>query len=111
MRGEREDSYLTTEYRSPRKVITTEMDTGNRLTGFETLGTWTMTNDFMGGPFVNFVYHDPETDRLFMIEYGQFAPSVTKRRFVGQFRTMGRTFESDSTWNTGTDAVAENQSQ
>jgi hypothetical protein len=111
MRGEREESYITTEYRSPRKVITNEMDTGSRLTGFETLGTWTMTNDFMGGPFVNFVYHDPETDRLFMIEYGQFAPSVSKRRFVRQFRTMGRTFESDSTWNTGTDAVAENRSR
>jgi len=58
-----------------------------------------MTNDFMGGPFVNFTYYDPATERLFMIEYGQFAPKVTKRRFVRQFRAMGRTFESDSTWN------------
>lgn len=108
MRGEREGSYLTTEYSTQRNVITNEIDTDNRLTGFETLGTWKMTNDFMGGPFANFVYHDPETDRLFMIEYGQFAPGIRKRRFVRQFRSMGRTFESDSTWNTGTDAVAEN---
>ncbi len=97
VQGTREGSYITTEYR--RSVITKEMDLDNRLTGFETLGTWRMTNDFMGGPFVNFFYHDPETERLFMIEYGQFAPSVSKRRFVRQFRAMGRTFEADSTWN------------
>lgn len=97
MRGEREESYLTTEYR--RDVITKQIDREDRIEGWETLGTWTMTNDFMGGPFVNFVYYDPKTERLFLIEYGQFAPGVAKRRFVRQFRTMGRTFRSDSTWN------------
>ncbi len=97
VRGEREESFVTTEYGRP--VITEKMDLeGNRLTGFETLGTWKMTNDFMGGPFVNFIYHDPSVDRLFMVEYGQFAPSINKRRFVMQFRAMGRTFQSDSTW-------------
>lgn len=97
IQGEREGSYVTTEYR--RAVITNEVARNDRIQGFETLGTWRMTNDFMGGPFVNFFYYDPETQRLFMIEYGQFAPSVAKRRFVRQFRAMGRTFESDSTWN------------
>lgn len=97
IQGDREGSYVTTEYR--RSVITDQVNRDDRITGFETLGTWRMTNDFMGGPFVNFFFHDPETNRLFMIEYGQFAPSVSKRRFVRQFRAMGRTFESDSTWN------------
>ncbi|MEX0993991.1 MAG: DUF4837 family protein [Balneolaceae bacterium] len=96
IRGEREKSYVTTEYRRP--VLTEEMNTGNRLSGWETLGTWRMTADFMGGPFVNFTYYDPATNRVFMVEYGQFAPSVTKRRFVQQFRAMGRTFESDSSF-------------
>lgn len=99
VQGTREGSYVTTEYRSPRKVNTQQMQRDDRIIGYETLGTWRMTNDFMGGPFVNFTYYDPQTERLFMIEYGQFAPSVSKRRFVRQFRTMGRTFESDSTWN------------
>lgn len=99
VQGTREGSYVTTEYSDQRAVITEEMELDSRLTGFETLGTWKMTNDFMGGPFVNFFYHDPETERLFMLEYGQFAPSVSKRRFVRQFRAMGRTFEADSTWN------------
>jgi hypothetical protein len=98
IQGEREGSYVTTEYRSPRQVITEQIDRNDRIVGYETLGTWRMTNDFMGGPFAHFTYYDPETERLFMIEYGQFAPSVAKRRFVRQFRAMGRTFESDSTW-------------
>lgn len=101
MRGEREDSYLTTEY--GRDVITEQFEREDDLIAYETLGTWRMTNDFMGGPFVNFTYYDPNTSRLFMIEYGQFAPSVSKRRFVRQFRAMGRTFKSDSTWNSGND--------
>ncbi len=109
LRGERDESYITTEYR--RSVITDEVNRDDRIIGFETLGTWTMTNDFMGGPFVNFTYYDPETQRLFMLEYGQFAPSVTKRRFVRQFRAMGRTFQSDSTWNATDDLVTYLQNQ
>ncbi len=105
VQGTREGSYVTTEYREPRKVITNQMNREDRIIGYETLGTWRMTNDFMGGPFVNFTYYDPETERLFMIEYGQFAPSVSKRRFVRQFRTMGRTFESDSTWNSDSESL------
>jgi len=97
VQGEREGSYVTTDYRRP--LETREIETDDRLIGYETKGLWRMTNDFMGGPFVHFTYYDPMTDRLFMVEYAQFAPSVSKRRFVRQFQAMGRTFESDSTWN------------
>ncbi len=96
IRGSRDSSYVQTEYRRP---VETETFQQGRLLGYETLGTWQMINDAMGGPFVNFTYYDPDTRRLFMIEYGQFAPGVKKMRFVKQFRVMGRTFESDSTWN------------
>ncbi|MCG8372094.1 MAG: DUF4837 family protein [Balneolales bacterium] len=98
-KGSRENMYLSTEYR--REVNTASFQKG-RLLVYETLGTWHMINGAMGGPFVNFTYYDPETERLFMVEYHQFAPSVrNKLPFVRQFRAMGRTFESDSTW-TGT---------
>jgi len=95
IRGTRDSSYVTTEYRRPVETNTFEK---GRLLVYETLGTWRMTNDAMGGPFVNFTYYDPLTKRIFMIEYSQFAPGINKRRFVRQFRAMGRTFESDSTW-------------
>ena len=93
MKGRRDGSHLVTEYRRP--VLTSSVD-HPRYLAFETLGTWDMTGDFMGGPFVNFTYYDYETQRLHMVEYGQFAPKIGKRRFVRQFRAMGRTFESAS---------------
>lgn len=96
VQGTREGSYVTTEYR--RSVETKRLNRENRLEAWETLGTWRMTRDFMGGPFVNLTYYDPDTERIFMVEFGQFAPSVAKRRFVQQFRAMARTFESDSTF-------------
>jgi len=95
IRGTRDSSYVTTEYRRPVETNTFEQ---GRILVYETLGTWRMTHDAMGGPFVNFTYYDPATRRLFMVEFSQFAPGINKRRFVRQFRAMGRTFESDSTW-------------
>ncbi len=95
-KGSRDNQYVTTEYRRP--VETYSFQKG-RLLAYETLGTWQLVNGAMGGPFVNFTYYDPDTRRLFMVEYNQFAPSVRKKLpFVRQFRAMGRTFESDSTW-------------
>ena len=97
IKGSTEDMYISTEYRRP---VDTKTFQKGRLLGYETLGTWQMINGAMGGPFVNFTYYDPATNRLFMIEYSQFAPAVRQKLpFVRQFRAMGRTFESDSTWS------------
>ncbi|MDX1638783.1 MAG: DUF4837 family protein [Balneolaceae bacterium] len=96
IRGSRDSSYVTTEYRiSPR---TRSFRYSGDL-AYETLGWWRMTEDAMGGPFVNLTVYDDETQRLFMMGFVQFAPKYSKRRFVRQFRAMLRTFESDSTWN------------
>lgn len=97
IKGSTDDKYVATEYR--RAVETSSFQQG-RLLGYETLGTWKMENAAMGGPFVNATYYDPDTNRLFMVEYSQFAPSIrNKLPFVRQFRSMVRTFESDSTWS------------
>src|SRR5699024_2508456 len=48
IRGTRDSSYITTEYRRP--VETTSFKMNGDLT-YETLGTWRMTKDAMGGPF------------------------------------------------------------
>ncbi|HLR25194.1 MAG TPA: DUF4837 family protein [Fodinibius sp.] len=95
VRGTRDSSYITTEYRRP--VETSIFKMNDDLT-YETRGTWRMTHDAMGGPFVNFTVYDEEANRLFMLEFLQFAPEYDKRRFVRQFRVMLRTFQSDSTW-------------
>lgn len=106
IRGSRDSSYVTTEY---RREVRTRSFTYNGDMAYETLGTWRMTHDAMGGPFVNMTIYDEESGRLFMLEFGQFAPKYNKRRFVRQFRTMLRTFESDSTWQQNANqAVVEN---
>lgn len=106
IRGTRDSSYVTTEYRRP---IETESFELNGNIAYETLGTWQMTHDAMGGPFVNMTIYDEDNRRLFMLEFGQFAPKYNKRRFVRQFRTMLRTFESDSVWTASENqAVVEN---
>lgn len=97
VRGTRDSSYVTTEYRRPVKTRVIEL---NGYYAWQTRGTWRMTGDFMGGPFVHYTIYDDETNRLFMIEFAQFAPKHDKRRFVRQFMAMARTFESDSTWTT-----------
>lgn len=101
IKGARDDMYVQTFDRPDlnRPVKTNSFQMGRYIV-YETLGTWHMVNGAMGGPFVNFTYYDPDTERLFMVDYNQFAPSVRKKLpFVRQFRAMGRTFESDSTWN------------
>lgn len=96
VRGTRDSSYVTTEYRVP--VETTSFRLNGNI-AYESLAWWRMTNDAMGGPLVSLTVYDDETRRLFMLGYVQFAPKYNKRRFVRQFRAMLRTFESDSTWN------------
>lgn len=106
IRGTRDSSYVTTAYNRPHETRIFQMD-GNTV--YETLGIWTMTHDAMAGPFVNFTVYDEDTNRLFMLEFAQFAPKYDKRDFVRQFRAMLRTFDSDSTWQGNENkTVAEN---
>lgn len=97
IRGSRDSSYVTTDYE--HHAVLTDTLSLDGHPAYETLGVWTMVNDAMAGPFANMTIHDKENDRLFMLEFGQFAPQYDKRRFVRQFRAMLRTFESDSTRN------------
>lgn len=94
VQGSREGSYVTTEFRRP---VETESINLNGYPAYETRGTWQMTNDLMGGPFLNYTIFDEVNDRVYMLEFAQFAPRYNKRRFVYQFEAIARTFESDST--------------
>lgn len=102
IKGARDSMYVQTYLNRPEiRPIESESFQKGRLLAYETRGTWHMVNGLMGGPFVNFTYYDPDSKRLFMIDYNQFAPGVrNKLPFVRQFRAMGRTFESDSSWTT-----------
>ncbi len=96
IRGTRDGSYVTTEYRAPR-AIETVRTTVNGRPALETRGTWRMTNDIMGGPFLHYTIYDEHQNRLYMMEFAQFAPRYSKRRFMNQFEAMAHTFETDTT--------------
>lgn len=49
---------------------------------FETKGIWELTNDFMGGPFINYTIEDKVNKRWVGVEGFIFAPSVEKRNYM-----------------------------
>lgn len=95
-KGSEEGAYIATS--TLRPVVTDTLKINGHL-AYETLGVWRMVGDVMAGPFVSILIYDEQTERLFMIGFLQFAPSVEQRAFVRQFRAMLRTFESDSTYS------------
>ena len=48
----------------------------------ETKGIWELTNDFMGGPFINYAIEDKINNRWVVVEGFVFAPSVEKRNYM-----------------------------
>lgn len=95
IRGTREESYITTEYRPPRVIETIHTHVSG-YPALETRGTWRMTNDIMGGPFINYTIFDEHQNRVYLMEFAQFAPRYSKRRFMRQFEAMAHTFETDT---------------
>ncbi len=91
IRGTRDESYVTTDYRRPHN---TKQITLNGMPALETRGLWQMTGDIMGGPFLHYTIYDERTGRLYMMEFGQFAPRHNKRRFMNQFEAMAHTFQT-----------------
>lgn len=97
--GEFGPSYHFTIEKKHVPVVTDTLKI-NDYQAYETRGAWRMTNGAMGGPFVNMMVEDPKNHRLFLLGFAQFAPKIrNKRRYVRRFRSILRTFQSDSAWD------------
>lgn len=59
---------------------------GNRC--YETRGTWQMKNDFMSGPFINYVIFDKVHRRILVLEGFCYAPSKEKRDLMFELESM-----------------------
>ncbi|MGV3697760.1 DUF4837 family protein [Flavobacterium sp.] len=59
---------------------------GNRC--YETRGTWQMKNDFMSGPFINYVIFDKAHRRLLVLEGFCYAPSKEKRDLMFELESI-----------------------
>lgn len=53
-----------------------------------TKSTWIVKNQFMSGPFINYVVEDDINKRLLIVEGFAFAPSVSKRNYVFELESI-----------------------
>jgi hypothetical protein len=56
--------------------------------GYLTKGTWEVANDFMAGPFVNYMIRDSIKKRWIVVEGFAFAPSESKREYMFELNTI-----------------------
>ena len=87
--GRLKGSYMITEraYRPYYYKTTLE-----NKKAFLTKGTWEVANDYMAGPFVNYIIEDKIKKRLLVIEGFAFAPSVNKRDYMFELETIIKSF-------------------
>lgn len=65
----------------------------------ETRGLWEMTEDFMGGPFINYCVKDEENDRFVIMDYFVYAPQFKKRQYIRKMEVFLPNAELDPTKN------------
>lgn len=87
--GRLDGSYMITEKAYRPYYYKTILE--NKKT-FLTKGTWEVANDYMAGPFVNYIIEDKTEKRLLVIEGFAFAPSVNKRDYMFELETIIKSF-------------------
>ena len=60
----------------------------NGLKAIETRGTWEVKNDFMAGPFLNYIIQDTLNQRNIVLEGFVFSPSSKKREQVFELEAI-----------------------
>ncbi len=55
---------------------------------FETKGNWELSNDFMGGPFINYAIVDPPNNRILVVEGFCYAPAKQKRDLLFELEAI-----------------------
>jgi len=48
----------------------------------EARGIWELTEDYMGGPFISYLVHNPTTSELYLLDGFIFAPGKEKRNLI-----------------------------
>lgn len=55
---------------------------------FESKGTWELKNDFMSGPFINYVIFDKEYNRIMVLEGFCYSPADEKREAMFELESI-----------------------
>jgi hypothetical protein len=59
----------------------------------ETRGTWEVKNDYMAGPFLNYIIQDTINNRLLVMEGFVFSPSIQKRNYMVELEAIFRSLK------------------
>ena len=78
-------SYMITERAYLPSYYKTKV---NNLDAILTKGTWEVQNDFMAGPYVNYIIKDTINKRNIVLEGFSFAPSESKRDYMFELNTI-----------------------
>lgn len=89
--GRLKGSYLITEQAYRPYFYKTALD--NKIT-YLTKGTWEVKNDYMAGPFINYMVKDTLNNRWLVVEGFAFAPSMSKRDYIFELNTIIGTLKS-----------------
>ncbi|NWF49881.1 MAG: DUF4837 family protein [Ignavibacteriaceae bacterium] len=73
--------------------VTAEVDFNGRYS-ILTQGLWDLNVKGMGGPFINYTFFDPTTNRVYMIDGSIYAPKYYKRNTLQQIDVILRSFKT-----------------
>jgi len=76
-------------------LTTTEFNFNNRYALF-TQGLWDLNIKGMGGPFVNYVFYDEDTRRVYMLDGSVYAPKYYKRNLIQQMDVTLQSFRTEA---------------
>ena len=83
--GRLEGTYMTTDRDYKPYFYKLKMD---KKIIFQTKGIWEVKDDFMAGPFVNYLFKDNKTYEWVVVEGFVFAPSVSKREYMFELNSI-----------------------
>lgn len=83
--GPADGSYMTTEKRFGPESQRIKF---NGAFCVETRGLWKLVGDFMGGPFVNYIFLDPKGENVIMLDGYVYAPNKPKRDYLMQAESL-----------------------
>lgn len=83
--GPMEGSYMGTETRMD--IIRDSVQMGD-FAMLESRGQWRLFGDFMAGPFVNYVFRNPASNELIMIDCFLYNPNKPKRDLLMQLESV-----------------------
>lgn len=88
LKGSKKNSYMITEKAFVPKLYKTFY--GQNIC-YITKGKWELYNDFMAGPFQNYIFQDIKNKRWIVLEGFVYAPSVNKRDYMFELEAVIKT--------------------